>query len=73
VRAKIVFLPDIALQQPWMIWTAIQNVGRGQAVAFELPVEVLSLTLADLRSVGEGIFHAQPDMAWNFDTVSARP
>ena len=41
VRAKIVFLPDIALQQPWMIWTAIQNVGRGQAVAFELPVEVL--------------------------------
>jgi hypothetical protein len=35
--------------------------------------EALSLTLADLRGVGEGIFHSQPDMAWNFDTVSARP
>ena len=30
-------------------------------------------TLADLGSVGEGIFHALPDMARNFDTVSARP
>ena len=33
----------------------------------------LSSTLADLGSVGEGIFHALPDMARNFDTVSARP
>ena len=34
---------------------------------------VLSSTLADLGSVGEGIFHALPDMARNFDTISARP
>ena len=34
---------------------------------------VLNSTLADLGSVGEGIFHALPDMARNFDTVSARP
>ena len=33
----------------------------------------LSSTLADLGCVGEGIFHALPDMARNFDTVSARP
>ena len=35
--------------------------------------ETLSLTLADLGGVGEGIFHSVPDMARNFDTVSARP
>ena len=35
--------------------------------------QLLSSTLADLGSVGEGIFHALPDMARNFDTVSARP
>src|SRR6266705_7044562 len=40
----------------------------------ERPVCVkLSLTLADLGGVGEGIFHALPDMARNFDTISARP
>src|SRR6516162_2250544 len=34
---------------------------------------VLSLTLADLGGEGEGILHALPDMARNFDNVSARP
>src|ERR1700687_5225320 len=33
----------------------------------------LSLTLADLGGVGESIFHAVPDMARNFDTISVRP
>src|SRR5712691_10751159 len=33
----------------------------------------LSLTLADLGGVGESIFHTLPDMARNFDTISARP
>ena len=33
----------------------------------------LSLTLADLGGEGEGILHALPDMARNFDTVSTRP
>ena len=30
------------------------------------------LTLVDLGRVDESIFHATPDMAWNFYTVSAR-
>ena len=33
----------------------------------------LSLTLAELSGVSERIFHAVPDLARNFDTVSARP
>src|SRR6516162_2128612 len=33
----------------------------------------ISLTLADLGGEGEGILHALPDMARNFDTVSTRP
>src|SRR6266704_4316156 len=38
-----------------------------------LPRLILSLTLADLGGVGESIFHTLPDMARNFDTISARP
>lgn len=41
IRVKIVFLPDIALQQPGMIRTAVENVSRGQAVAGELPGKIL--------------------------------
>jgi putative ABC transport system substrate-binding protein len=37
------------------------------------PDVILSLTLADLSGVSEGIFHSVPDMARNFDTISARP
>ena len=33
----------------------------------------LSLTLADLGSVGESVLDTSPDMAGNFYTVSARP
>ena len=33
----------------------------------------LSLALADLGGICEGIFHTVPDMARNFDTISARP
>lgn len=36
-------------------------------------VPALSSTLADLGGVGERILHAVPKMAWNFDTISARP
>jgi hypothetical protein len=39
----------------------------------DICIDLLSLTLADLGGEGEGILHALPDMAWNFDTVSARP
>src|SRR5258707_4421088 len=33
----------------------------------------LSSTLADLGGVGEGILHAVPDTARNYDTIPARP
>ena len=33
----------------------------------------LSLTLADLSGVGEGVLHTLPDVAGNFDAVAARP
>jgi len=33
----------------------------------------LSLSLADLGGVCEGVLHALPDVLRNFDTVSARP
>jgi len=36
-------------------------------------VQVLSLTLADLSGVGEGVLHTLPDIAGNFDAVAARP
>jgi hypothetical protein len=36
-------------------------------------VQVLSLTLADLGGVGEGVFHTLADMAGSFDTISAPP
>src|SRR6201988_4329596 len=35
--------------------------------------QALSLALADLGGICEGIFHTVPDMARNFDTISARP
>src|ERR1700730_1408194 len=40
---------------------------------FPVNFPVLSLTLADLGGEGEGVLHALPDTARNFDTVSARP
>ena len=38
-----------------------------------LAVTALSLSLADLGGVCEGVLHALPDVLRNFDTVSARP
>src|ERR1700733_13735055 len=38
-----------------------------------ISARVLSLTLADLGGEGECVLHAVPDMAGNFDTVSAWP
>jgi hypothetical protein len=34
---------------------------------------LLSLTLANLRGVGERICHALPDVCWNFNAVPAWP
>ena len=39
-RAEIVLLPDVGLQQPGMIRTAIENVRGGQPVAFKLAAEI---------------------------------
>src|SRR5215831_1512258 len=36
-------------------------------------LDTLSLSLADLRRVCEGVLHTVPDVQRNFDTVSARP
>ncbi len=39
--AEIVVLPDIGLEQAWMIGQAVQYLRRGQAVAVELAPEIL--------------------------------
>jgi hypothetical protein len=52
---------------------AIAPVTPGEILKEEFLAECLISTLADLGSVGEGIFHALPDRARNFDTISARP
>ncbi len=41
VRKQIVVLPDIGLQQPTVIGTAVENFGRRQAITGELLLEVL--------------------------------
>src|SRR5690348_1859188 len=41
VREEVVGLPDEGLQQPMMIGTPVQDLRGGQAVTFELPLEVL--------------------------------
>ena len=66
LRIKHTFLRHLALlrKAKWVVYAK---------APFDGPQAVLSSTLADLGSVGEGIFHALPDMARNFDTVSARP
>src|SRR5262245_18974166 len=40
LRAEIVVLPDVALEQPGMDGTAIEDVRRGQPVAIELLLEI---------------------------------
>src|SRR5712672_2572288 len=42
-------------------------------VVLDFVEDVLSSTLADLGGVGEGILHAVPDTARNYDTIPARP
>jgi hypothetical protein len=50
-------------------WCRLHGANTGLAISFE----VLSLSLADLGGVCEGVLHALPDVLRNFDTVSARP
>jgi hypothetical protein len=40
VRAQIVILPNIRLEQPTMVWTAVVDVRRGQTVALNLTHKV---------------------------------
>src|SRR5271169_3556720 len=39
-RAKVVALPDIALQEPGVVRPPVQDVRRGQSIAFELFAKV---------------------------------
>ena len=41
VRAEIVVLPDIGLQEPGMVRPPVEDVGGGQAVALELPAKIV--------------------------------
>src|ERR1700722_8541166 len=41
VRAEIVVLPDVGLQEPGMVRPPVEDIGSGQAVALELPAEVV--------------------------------
>ena len=41
IRAQVVILLDIGLQQPRMIGAPVQDLGGGQAVAFHLTTKVL--------------------------------
>jgi hypothetical protein len=40
-RAQIVILPDIALQQPRVVWPPVENVSCGQPIALKLSAKVL--------------------------------
>src|ERR1700731_2544532 len=44
VRAEIVALPDIALQQPGMIGPPVEDLRGDQSVALKLPTEVLRIS-----------------------------
>src|SRR5207248_6441041 len=44
--AQIILLPDVGLQQRGMIRQTVENLGRGQPIALELPLEILR----DLRN-----------------------
>src|SRR5258706_10176510 len=46
---------------------------RAIATQYAMHIGHLSSTLADLGGVGEGILHAVPDTARNYDTIPARP
>src|SRR5947208_6532365 len=39
-RTQVVVLPDISLQQGRMIWEAVEDLRRGEAIAFELAAEI---------------------------------
>jgi hypothetical protein len=63
---------------------AILNIGRmddgmkqqAQCADKNMPLlalDILSSSLAKSCGVGERMRYAVPDMAWNFDTISARP
>src|SRR5262249_9115024 len=36
LRGQVVILPDVALQQSWVVWQSIQDFCRGQGESFEL-------------------------------------
>lgn len=64
--------PRDRLKRLGVLWGLAENdnVYEPHLSAFK---QRLNLTLADLGGVGESVFHAMPDMARNFDGISARP
>src|SRR5262245_30568882 len=40
-RTQVVVLPDIGLQQGWMIGQPVEDLRRGEAVAFELTADIM--------------------------------
>jgi len=57
---------------PLLILALCALLSAVSAQAASISVD-LSLTLADLSGVGEGVLHTLPDIAGNFDAVAARP
>jgi hypothetical protein len=58
------------------VWLLVPNNGAPDASDITVRgnrTPPLSLSLADLGGVCEGVLHALPDVLRNFDTVSARP
>src|ERR1700733_1047262 len=65
-------MPETLVAAEWVI--IITSLDRDQyPLAAISALYRLSLTLADLGGEGECVLHAVPDMAGNFDTVSAWP
>src|SRR5215216_6670846 len=58
-RAQIVILPDVALQQPGMVGTPIEDMRGGQAVAVELLLEIRRSAVVEVfrRSAVVEVFH----------------
>jgi hypothetical protein len=67
LTVKVLFVEAAAIVTVAFIARVMYDAGRSPKR------RPLSLTLADLGRVCEGILHAAPDMAWNFYTVSAWP
>jgi hypothetical protein len=51
-RGQVVLLPDIALQQGWIVWQAVDDFRRGQAEACQLGAEIVVEPLGHSDATG---------------------